>query len=204
MLDINSIDWNKMNGIIPAVVQHAVDGRVLMVGYMNQQSLGATLDSGRVTFWSRSREALWTKGETSGNYLELVSATADCDSDCLLVLAKPAGPTCHHGTDTCFDGADKPDPLISFLPKLERIITSRQRNPSQASYTSRLFDSGVQRIAQKVGEEGVETALAGATGDRAELLEEASDLLYHLLVLLRAADVQLEEVVSTLAARHQP
>lgn len=204
MLDIDRIDWNKMNGMVPAVVQHALDGRVLMVGYMNQQAIEATQESGRVTFWSRSREQLWTKGETSGNYLELVSVSADCDNDCLLVLAKPAGPTCHLGTDSCFGGANPADPLISFLPALERIITNRQQNPNQASYTSRLFDSGVQRIAQKVGEEGVETALAGASGEREELIEESADLLYHLLVLLRAGDVQLDDVVATLAARHQP
>ncbi len=206
-------DWEKLDGLLPAVVQDALDGRVLMLGYMNPEALQVTLDSGKVTFFSRSRKTLWTKGETSGNHLELVDATLDCDRDTLLVRARPAGPTCHTGADTCFDspgpGADTragphagPRPDLAFLAELERVILDRDRERPEGSYTTRLLEEGVKRIAQKVGEEGVETALAGVAGEAEEVLEEASDLLYHLLVLLRARDLDLEELVATLRARH--
>lgn len=206
-------DWEKLDGLLPAVVQDALDGRVLMLGYMNPEALQVTLDSGKVTFFSRSRKTLWTKGETSGNHLELVDATLDCDRDTLLVRARPAGPTCHTGADTCFDSpgpsadphADTragPRPDLAFLAELERVILDRDRERPEGSYTTRLLEEGVKRIAQKVGEEGVETALAGVAGEAEEVLEEASDLLYHLLVLLRARDLDLEELVATLRARH--
>ncbi len=205
--DIHELAWQKMNGLLPAIVQDAFDGRVLMQAYMNQESVQTTLESGRVTFWSRSRQALWTKGETSGNTLELVAVHADCDSDCILVLAIPHGPSCHRGSDTCFDSAS-PDgdhrvtPELSFLAGLERLIQEREAQRPRDSYTTKLFDAGVKRIAQKVGEEGVETALAATAGDKEELVNESADLLYHLLVLLRARDVSLAEVVNTLKSRH--
>lgn len=209
MLNIDDIDWEKGAGLVPAVVQDAFDGRALMVGYMNRDALAATLRSGRVTFWSRSREALWTKGETSGNTLSLVDAHADCDRDCILVHARPAGPSCHRGTDTCFDdgrldgeAAERVAPNLGFLAALDRLIAERERDRPEGSYTARLFEDGVQRIAQKVGEEGVETALAAAAGSRGELLDESADLLYHLLVLLRSREASLEDLVTRLASRH--
>ncbi len=201
-------DWEKLDGLLPAVVQDALDGRVLMLGYMSSEALQHTVETGKVTFWSRSRQVLWTKGETSGNHLVFVDAALDCDRDCLLVRARPAGPTCHRGTDTCFDppGDDAADhgprPELAFLAELERVVRARDLERPEGSYTTQLLQAGVKRIAQKVGEEGVETALAAATGDREELLEEASDLLYHLLVLLRASDVDLSELLDTLRARH--
>jgi phosphoribosyl-ATP pyrophosphohydrolase/phosphoribosyl-AMP cyclohydrolase len=205
--DIEELAWQKMDGLLPAIVQDDFDGRVLMQAYMNQESLQTTLESGRVTFWSRSRQALWTKGETSGNTLELVAVHSDCDSDCILVLAIPHGPSCHRGSNTCFDGAlpdgDHPvAPKLSFLAGLERLIQEREARRPRDSYTTKLFDAGVKRIAQKVGEEGVETALAATSGDKEELANESADLLYHLLVLLRARDVSLTEVVNILKSRH--
>jgi phosphoribosyl-ATP pyrophosphohydrolase/phosphoribosyl-AMP cyclohydrolase len=205
--DIDKLAWKKMDGLLPAIVQDAFDGRVLMQAYMNREALQTSLESGRVTFWSRSRQALWTKGETSGNTLELMAVHADCDSDCILVLAKPHGPSCHRGTDTCFDGAlsdlgQRVAPELSFLAGLERLIHEREKQRPQGSYTTKLFEAGVKRIAQKVGEEGVETALAATAGDTEELANESADLLYHLLVLLRARDLSLADVVETLKSRH--
>lgn len=199
---LESLGWDETSGLIPAVVQHAFDGRVLMQAFMNRAALEQTLTSGLVTFWSRSRQRLWVKGETSGHTLALVAVHADCDRDCVLVLARPAGPACHRGTDTCFDGADLPGPALAFLARLETVIAERERIRPEGSYTTQLLQQGVRRIAQKVGEEGVETALAGAAGDAAELAAESADLLYHLLVLLRARGLPLEQVVATLAARH--
>ena len=200
--DIHALEWDKMDGLLPAVVQDAFDGRVLMQAYMNKEALAQTLDNGQVTFWSRSRQKLWTKGETSGNTLQLVAVHADCDNDCLLVLAEPTGPACHLGTDTCFDSEAPVQPLLGFLAALERLIAERDRSRPEGSYTTRLFESGIKRIAQKVGEEGLETALAAVAGDNGEVTEEAADLLYHLLVLLRAAGLSLEEVLSVLQSRH--
>ena len=201
--DINVPDWDRMEGLVPAVVQDAFDGRVLMQGYMNREALAHSLDHGKVTFWSRSREKLWTKGETSGNHLHLVAIHADCDNDCLLVLARPEGPTCHLGTDSCFDAKRAVRPDLAFLAALERLIEQRDEERPDDSYTTRLFEAGVRRIAQKVGEEGVETALAAVGGDDQELAGEAADLLYHLLVLLRARGLRLQDIVQTLEARHQ-
>ena len=200
--DINAIDWEKTEGLVPAVVQDAFDGRVLMQGWMNREALSNTLDNGRVTFWSRSRQALWTKGETSGNTLSVVAVHGDCDGDCLLVLAEPAGPSCHRNTETCFDDEREILPGLAFLAALERLIRDRQAERPAGSYTTKLFEAGIKRIAQKVGEEGVETALAAMAGDRDELANESADLLYHLLVLLRAGGVDLAEVVKTLESRH--
>lgn len=200
--DINLVDWDKMDGLVPAIVQDAFDGRVLMQGYMNREALSGTLDNGLVTFWSRSRKALWTKGETSGNRLEAVAVHSDCDNDCLLVLARPHGPVCHRGTASCFDHRKPVASQLAFLAQLERVIASRYEQRPEDSYTTRLFDAGIRRIAQKVGEEGVETALAATSGDDEEIRNEAADLLYHLLVLLRASGVSLADIVRTLQARH--
>ena len=200
--DINALEWDKMEGLLPAIVQDAFDGRVLMQAYMNREALAQSLDKGLATFWSRSRQKLWTKGETSGNGLTVVAVHADCDNDCLLVLARPMGPACHRDTDTCFDSQTQVMPALGFLAALERLIAERDRSRPEDSYTTRLFESGIKRIAQKVGEEGLETALAAVAGDNEEVTEEAADLLYHLLVLLRAAGLGLEDVLSVLESRH--
>ncbi len=202
MLNCDSLAWDKMQSLLPAIVQDAFDGRVLMQGYMNSEALRVTQKTGWVTFWSRNREQLWTKGETSGNYLELVAIDTDCDRDCLLIRARPLGLSCHLGTDTCFDGKVSVAPDLAFLATLERLIAARDAARPVASYTSELLESGVKRIAQKVGEEGVETALAGVAGDDQELLNESADLLYHLLVLLRSRKLELRSVLEVLSARH--
>jgi phosphoribosyl-ATP pyrophosphohydrolase/phosphoribosyl-AMP cyclohydrolase len=175
MLNVNELAWKKMNGLIPAVVQDAFDGRVLMQGYMNPEALNHSLESGQVTFFSRSRQTLWTKGETSGNFLELVDVIPDCDGDCLLVQARPAGPVCHLGTTTCFPSDEPTHTDLAFLAELERVIKRRDIDRPEGSYTTRLLDEGIQRIAQKVGEEGVETALAAVAGTEEELLDESAE-----------------------------
>lgn len=194
-----NLAWNKQNGLLPAVVQDAASLRVLMLGYMDRQALQATLASGRVTFFSRSRQRLWTKGESSGHWLELVSVEADCDGDTLLVMALPQGPTCHLDRSSCFAGAPG-----DFLSELDAVIAGRERERPAGSYTTRLFDQGVRAIAQKVGEEGVETALAAVAQDDGALAGEAADLLYHLLVLLRARGLSLADAKAILQARHSP
>lgn len=193
--------WDKGNGLLPVVVQNAYSGKVLMLGYMNQDALNATLDSGNVTFFSRSKQRLWMKGESSGNTLKLVDIEADCDQDSLLVLVEPQGPTCHTGSESCWARAK--DPVISFLPQLDKLIEGRKGADTEHSYTARLFESGTKRIAQKVGEEGVEVALAAVAGDHAELASESADLLYHLLVLLEQEQMNLGDVVKVLTQRHQ-
>ena len=197
-----ALAWSKSGGLLPAIVQDAFDGRVLMQAFMNREALMQSLSSGQVTFWSRSRQCLWTKGETSGNFLKLVTVHADCDLDCLLVLAQPEGPTCHRGSDSCFDDAAAVTPGLSFLAQLERLVAQRDRERPEGSYTSQLLKEGTRRIAQKVGEEGVETALAATTGDDEELRNETADLIYHLLVLLRSRGIPLENVIATLKGRH--
>lgn len=201
---LRQLDWDKGDGLLPAVVQDASSGRVLMLGYMNAEALERTLQERRVTFYSRSRNALWTKGETSGHFLELVQVVGDCDDDSLLVLAHPSGPTCHNGTVSCFAGARDPDATgLAFLGKLEAIVAERiASNDPDASYTARLVEKGIGRIAQKVGEEGVETALAAVSRDDDELVGESADLLFHLLVLLKARNLPLARVVSELSSRH--
>ncbi|MCI4567316.1 bifunctional phosphoribosyl-AMP cyclohydrolase/phosphoribosyl-ATP diphosphatase HisIE [Lysobacter sp. CFH 32150] len=195
---VETLAWDKQGGLLPAVVQDADTLRVLMLGYMDRAALHATLDSGRVTFFSRSKQRLWVKGETSGHYLGLVTIEADCDGDTLLVQARPAGPTCHLGTQSCFATAPG-----NVLVELDALIASRERERPADSYTTRLFDAGVRAIAQKVGEEGVETALAAVVQDDAALLGEAADLLYHLAVLLRARGLSLPQVSAVLAARQR-
>ena len=199
---VESIDWEKGGGLVPAIVQHATTGRVLMLGYMNAEALEKTLSSRLVTFFSRSRECLWTKGETSGNTLELRDIELDCDADTVLVTAIPAGPTCHLDTPSCFD-RDTEQPGFGFVGQLEGIIRDRMDEGSDESYTAQLANAGVQRVAQKVGEEGVEVALAGMKGDREELVSESADLLYHLLVLLRQQGASFADVAKQLEARHR-
>lgn len=201
-MNIDNLSWKKMNGLIPAIVQDAFDGRVLMQGYMNKDALTETLESGQVTFWSRSRQQLWTKGETSRNYLDLVDIHPDCDSDSLLIRARQEGPTCHLGLDTCFDTEAKVIPELAFLADLEQVIAQRDEDRPEGSYTTKLLEAGIKRIAQKVGEEGVETALAAAAGGDEEVLNESADLLYHLLVLLRSRKLELGSLVEVLKLRH--
>jgi phosphoribosyl-ATP pyrophosphohydrolase/phosphoribosyl-AMP cyclohydrolase len=196
------LDWKKGDGLLPAIVQDAFDGRVLMQAYMNQQSLEHSLESGKVTFFSRSRQKLWTKGETSGNHLVLRSVHADCDRDSLLVLANPVGPTCHRNTISCFDENKPVFPGLAFLAELESLIEKRDLQRPPGSYTTELLESGVRRIAQKIGEEGVETALAASSGDDEEVRNETADLLYHVLVMLRARNLPLESIIATLGNRH--
>ena len=194
--DSDGLAWRKQDGLVPAIVQDEDTQRVLMLGYMDRAALDATLASGRVTFFSRSRQQLWTKGETSGHVLELVRLEADCDRDTLLVQARPHGPTCHLGTSSCF-----PKAPAAMLTELESLIQTRERERPPGSYTTALFEAGIARIAQKVGEEGVETALAAVTADDAALAGEAADLVYHLLVLLRARGLGLADVAAVLASR---
>jgi phosphoribosyl-ATP pyrophosphohydrolase/phosphoribosyl-AMP cyclohydrolase len=196
--EMAALDWEKQGGLLPAVVQDANTGRVLMLGYMNREALQATLDTSHVTFWSRSKERLWTKGETSGNALSLVRIQTDCDHDSLLVIARPTGPTCHLGTVSCF--AETP---ANFLAELDAIVRERQMDLPDGSYTATLFASGTRGIAQKVGEEGVEAALAAVTEDDPALLGEAADLIYHLTVLLRSRGLSLNAAVDVLKERHR-
>jgi len=198
--DLDGLAWAKQDGLLPAIVQDAATAGVLMLGYMNRAALAATLESGFVTFFSRSKGRLWRKGESSGNHLAVVAVHADCDADALLVLARPAGPTCHLGTTSCFAGAAPPG--AAWLGELGRIVSDRAAADPESSYTARLVAAGLPRIAQKVGEEAVETALAAVTGDEAELKGEVADLLYHLTVLLRARSVDWEGVMEVLRERH--
>ncbi len=199
---LEQLKW-PADGLLPLIVQHAISGKMLMQGFANSEAVAATLQSGRVTFFSRSKNRLWTKGESSGHFLKLQSLTADCDRDSLLALALPDGPTCHVGTETCWHDPHSNAPALSFLTDLEAVIASRQHADPKSSYTASLFARGVKRIAQKVGEEGVESALAAMAGDREELKNEAADLIFHLLVLLRSQDLQLNDVIDILKARHQ-
>jgi len=201
--NLRQLDWNKGGGLLPAVVQDARTGRVLMLGYMNEESLRRTLADGKVVFFSRTRNEIWTKGETSGHFLEVVQVSTDCDNDTILVLANPTGPTCHKGTASCFAEALEPDATrIAFLASLEATIAQRIAESPEGSYTSKLYARGLGRMAQKVGEEGVETALAAVTREDPELIGECADLLYHLLVLLKARNLSLDRIVQELASRH--
>jgi phosphoribosyl-ATP pyrophosphohydrolase/phosphoribosyl-AMP cyclohydrolase len=204
MTTLPELDWTKGDGLLPAIVQDATTGAVLMLGYMNPEALAATRASGRVTFWSRSKQRLWTKGETSGHFLELRAIAADCDRDTLLILAEPRGPACHAGTTTCF-GADAPQAAatqIAFLSKLENVIERRIAERPAGSYTAKLLDEGLLRIAQKVGEEGLELALAAVAQTDEKVLGEAADLVYHALLLLAVKNLSLRQVTAELARRH--
>jgi phosphoribosyl-ATP pyrophosphohydrolase/phosphoribosyl-AMP cyclohydrolase len=205
MSGLETLDWDKGAGLLPAIVQDIDTGAVLMLAYMNRAALAATQASGRVTFWSRSKGRLWTKGETSGNFLECREIAADCDGDTLLILAKPLGPACHLGTRTCW-GERPPQPAaaeLAFLHSLEQVIRRRITQRPPGSYTVTLFDQGLRRMAQKVGEEGLELALAGVGQSDAEVVGEAADLLYHMLLLLQARQLSLPQIVAELAARHE-
>ena len=197
--DIEALDWGKNAGLIPAVIEDAVSGRVLMLAYMNREALQKTLETKRVTFFSRSKGRLWTKGETSGNFLNLVDLAADCDKDTLLVTVNAEGPACHLGTTSCFGDLQS---RWQFLRDLEVLLASRKGADPATSYTASLYARGTKRIAQKVGEEGVETALAATVHDREELRNEAADLVYHLLVLLQAENLELADVIDILRERH--
>ena len=195
------IDFAKGSGLIPAIIQHSETNQVLMLGYMNEEALNITNKTGLVTFFSRSRNKIWTKGETSGNFLQLVTMIIDCDNDTLLIKVLPKGPVCHKGTVSCFD-EDK-FTNMSFLSKLEEIIKSRKSEDETESYTAKLLNGPLRRIAQKVGEEGVETALASVTETDGKLISESADLLYHLLVLLQAKNLELSDVLNELKKRHK-
>ncbi|RCS29998.1 bifunctional phosphoribosyl-AMP cyclohydrolase/phosphoribosyl-ATP diphosphatase HisIE [Rhodanobacter denitrificans] len=200
--DFSRLDWAKGDGLLPAIVQHWLSGEVLMLGYMNAEALAQTQASGHVTFYSRSKQRLWTKGESSGHVLALKSIRIDCDADTLLIQAAPHGPTCHLGTSSCFGDSADVRPPLGFLAELDALVEQRHVERPAGSYTTRLFDGGIRRIAQKVGEEGVETALAAVAQDDAELLGEAADLVFHLAVALRARGLGLADVVRVLDDRH--
>lgn len=196
------LDWSKGDGLLPAIVQHWMSGEVLMLGYMNADALRHTQASGHVTFYSRSKQRLWTKGESSGHVLALKSVRMDCDADTLLVQAEPHGPTCHKGTSSCFGERADVRPPLGFLAELDALVARRDAERPPGSYTTSLFEGGIRRMAQKVGEEGVETALAAVAQDDAELLGEAADLIFHLTVVLRARGLSLTDVATLLAKRH--
>ncbi|EGQ7897476.1 bifunctional phosphoribosyl-AMP cyclohydrolase/phosphoribosyl-ATP diphosphatase HisIE [Vibrio parahaemolyticus] len=197
------INWEKVDGLVPAIVQDFQSSQVLMMGYMNQDALAKTGETGQVTFFSRTKERLWTKGETSGNVLQLVNISLDCDNDTLLVRVNPIGPTCHTGTTTCWDGDAQEESQMVWLHQLEQLLASRKSADPDSSYTASLYARGTKRISQKVGEEGVEVALAATSGDKAELVCESADLIYHLLVLLQDQGLSMNDVVNKLKERHK-
>lgn len=201
MFNITQINWQKINNLLPVIVQHATTCEVLMLGYMNPEALEKTLAEKKVTFFSRTKNRLWTKGETSGNFLHVVDMSLDCDQDALLILADPVGPTCHTGTESCFSQL-KNEPNWIFFSKLEKLLKARKGADPETSYTAQLYARGTKRIAQKVGEEGVETALAATVKDRNETICEAADLAYHLTVLLQDADLSWADVIGKLKERH--
>jgi len=197
---IDKLNFEKMNGLIPAIIQDATTRQVLMIGYMNKEALAKTLEERRVTFWSRTKERLWQKGETSGYVLEVASMKADCDGDALLVHVHPTGPVCHTGVHTCF-GEEDADEASSVFGRLENTIRDRRQHRPEGSYTAKLFQQGTGRIAQKVGEEAIETVVAALQQDREALKEESADLLYHLIVLLEDRGVSLADVAGILKRR---
>ena len=197
------IDFDKMGGLVPAIIQDAVTKNVLMLGFMNEEAYQKTIDTKKVTFWSRTRNCLWTKGETSGNYLNLVDIKLDCDNDTLLVKVHPQGPTCHLGTDTCWGEDNSLNPIL-FLSELQNFIDKRHQEMPENSYTTRLFKKGINKMAQKVGEEATETIIEATNGTNEQLVYESSDLLYHLIVMLTAKGLSIEDVASELIKRHDP
>lgn len=197
------IDFEKMDGLVPAIIQDATTRQVLMLGFMNEEAYQKTLDTGHVTFWSRTRQTLWTKGETSGHFLNLVDMKIDCDNDTLLVRVHPVGPTCHTGTDTCWGETNDDNPLL-FLAELQSFIDQRKQQMPEGSYTTKLFKDGINKIAQKVGEEALETVIEATNGTAEHLVYEASDLLYHLIVLLADKGLRIEDVAEELHRRHDP
>ena len=197
------INWDKVDGLVPAIVQDFQSSQVLMMGYMNQDALAKTGETGQVTFFSRTKERLWTKGETSGNVLQLVNMSLDCDNDTLLVKVNPIGPTCHLGTTTCWDSDPQEESQMVWLHQLEQLLAARKDADPDSSYTASLYARGTKRISQKVGEEGVEVALAATSGDKAELVCESADLIYHLMVLLQNQGLSMNDVVNKLKERHK-
>ena len=198
-----NIDFQKCGGLVPAIIQDAETRAVLMLGYMNEEALKKTEETGLVTFFSRSRQCLWTKGETSGNYLHFVSIKSDCDNDTLLIQAHPDGPTCHTGTDTCWGEENKPNPLL-FLSQLSDFIEKRHQEMPEDSYTTSLFKDGLNRMAQKVGEEALELVIEATNGTNDRLIYEGSDMLYHLIVLLTSKGLRIEDMAKELMERHNP
>ncbi|MBR4366453.1 MAG: bifunctional phosphoribosyl-AMP cyclohydrolase/phosphoribosyl-ATP diphosphatase HisIE [Bacteroidaceae bacterium] len=196
------IDFKKMDGLVPAIIQDSKTLKVLMLGFMNEEALKMTESTGKVTFWSRTRQCLWTKGETSGNYLNVVEILVDCDNDTLLIKADPVGPVCHTGADTCWNETN--DNPIMFLSELQRFIEKRHEEMPEGSYTTSLFQSGVNRMAQKVGEEAVESVIEAMAGNDKRLVYEASDMIYHLIVLLTSKGLSIEDVARELLERHNP
>lgn len=198
-----NIDFEKMNGLVPAIIQDATTKNVLMLGFMNKEAYEKTVATKKVTFWSRSRQCLWTKGETSGNFLNLVSIQSDCDSDTLLIKVHPDGPTCHKGTDTCWGEDNDMNPLL-FLTELQDFIEKRHDEMPEGSYTTSLFKKGINRMAQKVGEEALETVIEATNGSDEQLIYEASDMFYHLIVLLTSKGLRIEDIAKELQKRHNP
>ena len=198
-----TIDFEKMGGLVPAIIQDAKTKNVLMLGFMNQEAYEKTLVTGKVTFWSRSRNQLWTKGETSGNFLNLVSIQNDCDNDTLLVKVNPIGPTCHTGTDTCWGEENTQNPLL-FLTELQDFIEKRHEEMPEGSYTTRLFKEGINKMAQKLGEEALEAVIEATNGTDEKLIYEVSDMFYHLLVLLTSKGLRIEDIATELQKRHDP
>lgn len=198
-----NIDFEKMNGLVPAIIQDNTTRNVLMLGYMNREAYEKTLATGKVTFWSRSRNCLWTKGETSGNFLNLVDIKVDCDNDTLLVRVNPSGPACHLGTDTCWGETNDANPLL-FLTELQDFINKRHEEMPEGSYTTSLFKDGLNRMAQKVGEEALETVIEATNGTNDRLIYEASDMFYHLIVLLTSKGLRIEDIAKELKERHAP
>lgn len=197
------IDFDKLGGLVPAIIQDAKTKNVLMLGFMNKEAYHKTIETGKVTFWSRTRNCLWTKGETSGNYLNLVSIQNDCDNDTLLVKVNPIGPTCHTGTDTCWGETNDAHPLL-FLSELQDFIEKRHEEMPEGSYTTKLFKDGVNKMAQKVGEEALETVIEATNGTNDKLIYEASDMMYHLIVLLTSKGLRIEDIAQELHKRHDP
>lgn len=197
------IDFEKQGGLVPAIIQDSITNNVLMLGYMNQEAYEQTKKTGKVTFWSRSRQCLWTKGETSGNFLNLVSIKSDCDNDTLLVRVNPEGPACHLGTDTCWGEKNEANPLL-FLTELQDFINKRHEEMPEGSYTTSLFKDGLNRMAQKVGEEALEAVIEATNGTNERLIYEASDMFYHLIVLLTSKGLRIENIAQELQVRHDP
>ncbi|ARJ55828.1 bifunctional phosphoribosyl-AMP cyclohydrolase/phosphoribosyl-ATP diphosphatase HisIE [Campylobacter cuniculorum] len=198
----SQIDWQKVNKLLPVIIQDYKSCEVLMLGFMNEEALRESLRQKKVVFFSRTKKRLWTKGEESGNFLNIVDLTLDCDKDTLLILVNPVGATCHTGAISCFEELSKQADFV-FLSRLSRLIDSRKNADAKNSYTAKLFQSGTKRIAQKVGEEGVETALAAVVKDKEELICEAADLMYHLSVLLADANLSFNEIIAKLKERHR-
>ena len=199
-----TIDFDKMGGLVPAIIQDADTRQVLMLGFMNREAYDKTVATGKVTFWSRSRQTLWTKGETSGNFLNMVSMAVDCDNDTLLVKVHPDGPTCHTGTDTCWGEENTPVNSLQFVSDLQDFIEKRKEEMPEGSYTTRLFRDGIAKISQKVGEEALETVIEAISGPDDKLIYEAGDMIYHLLVMLTARGLRIEDIAEELRRRHDP